>query len=81
MSRVLDKPGNSSLVEIIESAGWMQLDIADYLRLPDSRTPGDRRGRDALRRRIVKQLQNHERAGDPLKIVNKLRDVVETPSS
>jgi len=81
MSRVLNKPGNASLVEMIESAGWLQLDIADYLRLPDSRTPGDRRGRDALRRRIVKQLQHHERAGDPLKIVAKLRDVVEPPSS
>lgn len=81
MPRVLEKRGKTSIVEMIESAGWLQLDVADYLRLPNSRTPGDRRGRDALRRRITKQLRHHERDGDPLEIVSKLRDLVETPAT
>ena len=67
----------SSVIDAVEAAAWLQLDVADYLRLPKTAATNDRMGRDVLRRKITRQLANQEAVGDPLKIVSRLRKLME----
>ena len=56
-------------IDRIESAAWMLLDVADYLRQRPHARPGDRPAHTALRVKIMRQLRQQEKAGDPLGIV------------
>lgn len=64
--------GNGT-VAMLESAAWLQLDLADYLRMPRPMSIVDKRGREALRKRISRQLKQQEYAGDPLRVVATIR--------
>ena len=66
------------LAELIESAAWLQLDVADYLRLSQSDNQVERQGRDVLKRKVIRQLRQHEQEGDPLEIVTKIRPLLQT---
>lgn len=71
----------SGMADIIESAAWLQLDVADFLRMPNPTTLSDKRGREALRRRISRQLDKQERAGDPLEIAAIIARLMDPKSS
>lgn len=64
--------GNGT-VAMLESTAWLQLDLADYLRMPRPMSIVDKRGREALRKRISRQLKQQEYAGDPLRVVATIR--------
>lgn len=63
-------------VDTIESAGWLLLDVGDYLREPVMHTPVEKAVRTALRSKIVRQLRKQEQVGDPLDVVGYVRDVL-----
>ena len=67
--------------DLTEKAGWLMLDLADYLRMCQNRsaTVIDKQERKNLTSRIVRQLRLQERAGDPLAIVEKIRDLMANP--
>lgn len=56
-------------IDRIESAAWMLLDVADYLRQQPKARPSDKPVCNALRVKIMRQLRQQEKAGDPLGIV------------
>ena len=66
----------NTVADLIESNAWLQLDVADYIRMSRSMTPVDKRGRDVLRRKITKQLKHREQHGDPLEVVDKVRQLM-----
>ena len=63
-------------VDAIESAGWLLLDVGDYLREPVMHTPVEKAVRTALRSKIVRQLRKQEQVGDPLDVVGYVRDML-----
>ncbi len=68
---------DKAVADVIESNAWLQLDVADYLRMSRPMTPVDKRGRDVLRRKITKQLKRQEQHGDPLEVVDKVQQLME----
>ena len=66
-----------STVAMIESAAWLQLDLADYLRMPRPMSIIDKQERESLRKRISRQLKQQENSGDPLHIAATIRHLME----
>jgi len=66
-------------VERMESTAWLLLDVADYLRQPLGASPVDMRMRATLRSKIMTQLNREERAGDPLRVTSRIRNIVAPP--
>jgi hypothetical protein len=63
----------------MESTAWLLLDVADYLRQPAGVSPIDTRMRASLRSKIMTQLNREERAGDPLRVTSRIRNIVAPP--
>ena len=62
--------------ETFELAAWLLLDVADYLRQPQTTSVTEKAMQAGLRRRINKQLTRQKQAGDPLDIVETVRAMV-----
>ena len=65
----------------IESAAWLLLDVAEYLREPPAINPVDKRMRSTLASKIMRQLTQEERNGDLLGITATIRDLMMTERS
>ena len=61
-----------------EQAGWLLLDLADFVRMCQSRsaTVVDKQQRKTLNTRLARQLRQQEKAGDPFNLVRKVRDLM-----
>ena len=62
-------------IEAIEAAGWLVLDLAEYLRELETNRPSIR-AKTAVKRKFRRELGRHEKAGDPLQIVDHMRKVM-----
>ncbi len=61
-----------------DEAGWLLLDLADFLRMCQARsaTVVDKQQRKTLNIRLARQLRQQEKAGDPFNLVKKVRDLM-----
>lgn len=62
--------------ETIELAACLLLDVADYLRQPQTTSVTENAMQAGLRKRINKQLARQKQVGDPLDIVETVREMV-----
>ena len=62
-------------IEAIEAAGWLVLDLAEFLRELETRRPSVR-AKAATKRKFRRELGRQEKAGDPLQIVHHVREVM-----
>ncbi|MBH06448.1 MAG: hypothetical protein CMJ20_09020 [Phycisphaeraceae bacterium] len=60
----------------IESAGWLLLDVAEFLGQGPSLSTAEKSIHNALRTKISRQLRQQEREGDPLQLVSHVRDML-----
>ena len=63
---------------MIEKAGWLLLDLADYLRMSQKRslTVVGKQECKSLKSKIARQIRQQERAGDPLAIVKNIHNLM-----
>ncbi|MAE65498.1 MAG: hypothetical protein CMJ18_14605 [Phycisphaeraceae bacterium] len=57
----------------MESAAWLLLDLADFMRQSKSSSVSEKAIQARLRTRINEQIRNQESTGDPLDLVETVR--------
>ncbi len=57
----------------VESAAWLLLDLADFMRQSKSSSVSEKAIQARLRTRINEQIRNQESTGDPLDLVETVR--------
>ena len=68
-----------SLANAIDAAGWLLLDVSDYLKMcrSDTLSAMDQQQRRTLNTKIFRQIRRLERYGDPLEVVPKVRQMLQ----